>query len=486
MLPFHNKRDLDILTRCVRCHNKFDKKSVEDIYCSKECEEQVNKLKCRTCEKFFEKAYTCAQCSIGFYCSRKCQKVDWKKDHKKTCRVEVGKRERGETTERPEIPENIKMITRCYCCNNQMKIEYEKEELFVDKKYCSDECEEEFEKNKHNKCKGCNKFGKDFGVCVYCEIGYYCSKECETNDWNEIHKVTCTGKKKRKKVKPKMEFDEDTEIIIEEDEEVEDKNFEYMYKINENTWVQLQDIPKVSSLNSDGNIDFFAHPNFDLFFRYASLKEGVVHCELSVIQIYIRLKGIYQKFREDLWNAKIPPRESLQGKSLPICVQAVLYDKKLKRPMAAICSHYGIIDDIAVDRGTLSNTRELKWRTMPVWGSSHKFMKDGTCTLGIQIGKDTRTRTDRKYLLVLQICADHCKQYEGHCKKHDIRASRRFAVFEIIKPFDEKANIIRRERGQEEVEKILAELEPPSKKDDKESHTMENKEPPKKDDEDDN
>jgi len=462
MLPFHNKRDLDILTRCERCHNKFDKKSVDNKYCSKECEEQVDKFKCRTCKVFFEKAYTCAQCSIGFYCSRKCQKVDWDKEHKKICRVEVGKLERGEKERLPVIEGNVKMIIRCNCCHNHMKTEFQKDELFVDKKYCSDECEEELEKNKHNKCRGCNKFGKDFGVCGSCEIGYYCSEECQKKDWEKIHKMTCTGNKKRKKIKHKMEFDEDTEIVIEEDEEVEDKKFEYMYKINKNTWVQLQDIPKVSSLNSDGNIDFFTHPNYDLLFRYASLKKGTIHCELSVIQLYIRLKGIYKKFREDLWNAKCPPRESLRGKHLPICVQAVLYNKKHKRPMAAICSHYGIIDDIAVDRGTLSNSRELKWRTMPVWGSSHKIMNDGTCTLGVQIGKDTRTRTDRKYILILQICADHCKQYEGHCKKHGIREARRLAVFDIIKQFDKKASIIRRQRANEDVEKILNELEKPN------------------------
>ena len=66
------------------------------------------------------------------------------------------------------------MITRCYCCNNQMKTEFEEGELFVDKKYCSDECEKELEKNKHNKCRICKKFGKNFGVCASCEIGYYC------------------------------------------------------------------------------------------------------------------------------------------------------------------------------------------------------------------------------------------------------------------------------------------------------------------------
>ena len=42
--------------------------------------------KCHNCDKFGEDFPKCSGCKSVYYCSRECQKTDWKKRHKKICK----------------------------------------------------------------------------------------------------------------------------------------------------------------------------------------------------------------------------------------------------------------------------------------------------------------------------------------------------------------------------------------------------------------
>lgn len=41
-----------------------------------------------------------------------------------------------------------------------------------------------------NVCKSCKKMGKDLKICTGCRLAWYCSSECQKNDW-KVHKPYC-------------------------------------------------------------------------------------------------------------------------------------------------------------------------------------------------------------------------------------------------------------------------------------------------------
>lgn len=93
MLPCESKafkRKVDILLRCLCCHDHV-KKDINDPkkYCSDECEINHKKKlnKCRTCQQF-KKCKVCSTCKIDFYCSEVCQKKNWD-EHKKMCKTPI-------------------------------------------------------------------------------------------------------------------------------------------------------------------------------------------------------------------------------------------------------------------------------------------------------------------------------------------------------------------------------------------------------------
>lgn len=91
--------------------------------------------KCFNCDKIEskdQKFLICDGCKMAFYCSKECQKNNWK-NHKKYC---------------------SKSIKTCYYCKKIEEIE------------------------------------KDFKVCSACHQAVYCSKDCQVQHW-KIHKKDC-------------------------------------------------------------------------------------------------------------------------------------------------------------------------------------------------------------------------------------------------------------------------------------------------------
>ncbi|KAK3100131.1 hypothetical protein FSP39_015179 [Pinctada imbricata] len=43
----------------------------------------------------------------------------------------------------------------------------------------------------YKKCWACEKIGDDFKVCGKCKIAKYCSRNCQRNDWKQLHKEIC-------------------------------------------------------------------------------------------------------------------------------------------------------------------------------------------------------------------------------------------------------------------------------------------------------
>merc|ERR1712096_150713 len=48
--------------------------------------EKCANVLCSNIETFIGEFLVCSNCKIAHYCSRKCQKVDWKRRHKKACK----------------------------------------------------------------------------------------------------------------------------------------------------------------------------------------------------------------------------------------------------------------------------------------------------------------------------------------------------------------------------------------------------------------
>ena len=88
------KKTLLFQYRCLCCHFSVDIYEGDGInkhspFCSLECKQNYNvdkKIrKCWNCKNFKTNMKKCTKCKIPFYCSKECQSIDWKKQHKNEC-----------------------------------------------------------------------------------------------------------------------------------------------------------------------------------------------------------------------------------------------------------------------------------------------------------------------------------------------------------------------------------------------------------------
>ena len=101
----------------------------------------------------------CSICKKNCYCSKRCQKIDWKSRHKEACTLLV----QGE--EAQQLPTSQ---------SNQLFIEKNKQ------KYLGLE-----------ECSNCGGHEFPLSNCSRCTISAYCGKACQKQHWKDGHKLFC-------------------------------------------------------------------------------------------------------------------------------------------------------------------------------------------------------------------------------------------------------------------------------------------------------
>ena len=179
--------------RCSRCKLQF--------YCSKKCQQsdwknhkalcnELNQVSlslakdvCSVCSK--EGAKRCSKCRVQYCCSKECQQNDWK-NHKSVCKLHQTSLNQIQNVCSICAKEGAKRCTKC-------RVQF----------YCSKECQQSDWKNHkvlcnelnqvslslaQDVCSVCSKGGAK--RCSGCKLQFYCSKECQQNDWKN-HKTVC-------------------------------------------------------------------------------------------------------------------------------------------------------------------------------------------------------------------------------------------------------------------------------------------------------
>ena len=155
-------------------------------------------------EKDCTKAGTlrCSKCKKVFYCSKECQRKDWKNNnHARICKPSSSQLDRsiknsGNANEKIECHEKDCTEAGTLRCSKCKKVYY-----------CSKECQrKDWKNNNHARiCKpspqvsrkdcGNVKCDKEGSLrCSRCKITNYCSRECQHDDWS-THKDNCLGGK---------------------------------------------------------------------------------------------------------------------------------------------------------------------------------------------------------------------------------------------------------------------------------------------------
>jgi hypothetical protein len=182
-------------------------------------------MECAKCKRRTDNLKRCTGCYGVSYCSRTCQRGDWA-DHKKVCRTTTFSQKKTEPQDNSSASVNRKVDIQAPDENNteivgaekkvensceeeaeiQSNLEKESEginshtEIVGAEKKVEKSCEEEAEiqSNLEKESEGINSHKEECAFCkldaskkcTRCKKVYYCSKQCQKNDWKS-HKRTC-------------------------------------------------------------------------------------------------------------------------------------------------------------------------------------------------------------------------------------------------------------------------------------------------------
>lgn len=148
-------------------------------------------MECVKCKRRTENLKRCTGCYGVSYCTRTCQRGDWA-DHKKVCRTTTFSQKKPEPQDNSSASVNRKPDIQAPDENNAEIVGAEKKV----EKSCGEEPEiqsnlemEREEIDSHTEeCAFCNLDASK--KCSRCKKVFYCSKQCQKNDWRN-HKQTC-------------------------------------------------------------------------------------------------------------------------------------------------------------------------------------------------------------------------------------------------------------------------------------------------------
>jgi len=138
------------------------------------------KFLCFNCKKKDLKAKLCSKCKVARYCSKTCQIDDWKKGHKKTCKLLVKQQKECKKMEDPSEGEVQEALETMESLGGSLP------EILQLLGVLNKEVKE----NK-SVCSNCSKNASKVRLCSRCKCVQYCSKACQAEDWKKKHKKEC-------------------------------------------------------------------------------------------------------------------------------------------------------------------------------------------------------------------------------------------------------------------------------------------------------
>ena len=157
---------------------------------------EYDQKSCAHCKKGLpsEELKTCVKCSMAKYCSKECQRKDWKVKHKihcseierlRTIGVEENKNDNSNEDDQQGVPIADSNVEK----EQQETLITEANVLtFSRQKLARIQCEYD-----PKKCSHCRKAASvdELKQCSRCKTAKYCSQKCQTKDWKEKHKIHC-------------------------------------------------------------------------------------------------------------------------------------------------------------------------------------------------------------------------------------------------------------------------------------------------------